>query len=422
MPTVDVVVIGAGHAGLAVSRLLTEAGVDHVVLDRGRVGERWRSERWDSLHLLSPAWMNCLPHFGQIGPDPDAFVPVGAFVDHLERYAASFSAPVVTAATVREVVRVDQGYLVHTVVDTWRTRHVVIATGPHGRPRIPAGLDPQRVLLARDYRNPHSLASGGVLVVGASSSGAQIADELARAGREVTLAVGRHSRMPRRYRGMDAFWWLEANGRLARTIDTMPDPVAARREPSMQLVGRPGDTSGTSGDLDLRVLQERGVRLVGRVRAVTGSRIELAEGLREEVQDADRRLARLLDDLDDYASRHDLEDELLPIDRPRPVVVGPVPNRLDLRAERIGTVLVAAGYGPDYPWLRVPVLGPDGHVIQRRGVTSAPGLYVVGQRFQHRRDAGFIHGAGHSARDVVDHLVGSLAGRSRPWMPEEVAS
>ena len=297
MPTTDTVVIGAGHAGLAVSRLLTEAGVDHVVLDRGRVAERWRTERWDSLHLLTPAWMTRLPHFRAAGTDPDAFIGSGAFVEHLEQYAASFGAPVVTGARVHEVASTDAGYRVDTDAGTWRARHVVIATGPHGRPRIPAGLDPERVLPASAYRNPDALAPGGVLVVGASSSGLQIADELARSGREVTLAVGRHTRMPRRYRGLDAYWWLQVTGRLARTIDTMPDQRAARLEPSLQLVG----TSGPPEDLDLGVLQHRGVRLVGRVTASTGGAVELGNDLGRSVADADRRLRRLLGSFDDFA-------------------------------------------------------------------------------------------------------------------------
>ncbi|MET0524506.1 MAG: NAD(P)/FAD-dependent oxidoreductase [Nocardioides sp.] len=408
MLTIDTVVIGAGHAGLAVSRLLTAADVDHVVLERGRVAERWRTERWDSLRLLTPAWMSRLPYFDPPGGDPDAFSPARDFINHLERYAASFAAPVASSAHVREVVSMDGGYRVDTDAGTWRARHVVIATGPHGRPRIPAGLDPDRVLPASAYRNPQALAPGGVLVVGASSSGVQIADELARSGRDVTLAVGRHTRMPRRYRGMDAYWWLHVTGRLARTIDTMPDPRAARREPSLQLVGGPG----LPEDLDLALLQDRGVRLVGRVAGVTRGTVDLVDDLGEAVADADRRLRQLLESLDYFARCNQWDHELLPSERPRPVVAGPPARRIDLTAERIGTIVVAAGYDPDHPYLRVPVADGDGHIRQVCGRTAAPGLYVVGQRFQHRRDSGLIAGARHDARDVVDHLVGTRAGRA----------
>lgn len=407
MPTIDTVVIGAGHAGLAVSRLLTEAGVEHVVLDRGQVAERWRTERWDSLHLLTPAWMTRLPHFRAAGVDPDAFLSAGAFVEHLEHYAASFDAPVVTGAGVQQLARTDTGYRVQSHAGSWHARHVVIATGPHGQPRLVPGLDPARVLTAGAYRNPDALAPGGVLVVGASASGLQIADELARSGRDVTLAVGRHTRMPRRYRGMDAYWWLSVTGRLARTIDTMPDPAAARQEPSLQLVG----TSGPPADLDLGVLQQRGVRLVGRVTASRGGTVELGDDLGPSVADAERRLRRLLGSFDDFARCRHWDRELLPPEPLRRVAVTPPVRRLSLTTERIATVVVAAGYEPDYSFLRVPVLGSNGQVSQVRGRTAAPGLYVVGQRFQHSRDSGLIAGARHDARDVVDHLVCSRAGR-----------
>ena len=405
MPTIDTVVIGAGHAGLAVSRLLTDAGRDHVVLDRGRVGERWRTERWDSLHLLTPNWMARLPGWWYAGPEREGFMSATRFVRYLERYAAHFDAPVLGGTTVLEVARQGDGYRVVTDQGSWRTRHVVVATGPHGVPRVPPGLEHADVLTSNRYRNPDALPPGGVLVVGASSSGVQIADELARAGRPVTLAVGRHTRMPRRYRGMDAFWWLKVTRRLARTIDDVPDPVAARHEPSLQLVGR-NDADRFGEDVDLATLQRRGVRLVGRVHALERGAVTLGGTLASTIADAERRLSRFLDEVDRYVDRVGLAREVWGPARPRPVPVPAAPRRLDLRADGIGTVLLATGYCPDYPWLRVPVLGPDGHVQQRRGVTPAPGLYVVGQRFQHRRDSSFVDGARHDAHFVVDHLLG----------------
>src|SRR3954462_13552757 len=264
--TVDTVVIGAGHAGLAVSRLLSAAGRDHVVLDRGRVGERWRSERWDSLHLLTPSWMMRLPGWSYQGTDPDGYLSAGAFVDHLEAYAASFGAPLQGGTTVEQVRFSGRGgvrYAVATDRGTWHADNVVVATGPHGTSRVPAGLPRDAVFTSSSYRNPEQLPDGGVLVVGASSSGVQIADELNRAGRDVVLAAGRHTRVPRTYRGLDIFWWLQATGRLARTIDEMPDAVTARWEPSLQLMGRADQD--TARDVDLPALQSRGVVLAGHV-------------------------------------------------------------------------------------------------------------------------------------------------------------
>ena len=272
-----------------------------------------------------------------------------------------------------------------------------LMAGPTCPPACLACLGRLEVLTANSYRNPAALPPGGVLVVGASASGVQIADELSRAGREVSLAVGRHTRMPRRYRGMDSFWWLAATGRLARTIDEMPDIGAARRENSLQLVGNP-DPCLRGRDLDLGVLQARGVRLAGQARGRRRhSRVvqqrPRRNGRRRRPEDAPlprrRRSVR---------RRCRPHSEVLPPMRPRPVKVSDPVSRLDLAAENIGTVLVAAGYRPYHPWLHLPVLAPDGSIRQRRGVTSVPGLYVVGQSFQHRRDSGFIDGARHDAR------------------------
>ena len=409
----DTVIVGAGHAGLAVSRLLTDAGRDHVVLDRGRLAERWRTERWDSLHLLTPNWMTRLPGWCYTGPDPDGFLSSAELIQHLERYAASFQAPVIPHTRVVEIAAtrgaVGARFRVVTDTDTWHARHVVVATGPHGRANLPGGLSGVsgrlEVLAANSYRNPAALPTGGVLVVGASASGVQIADELSRSGREVSLAVGRHTRMPRRYRGMDSYWWLDATGRLARTIDDMPDADAARRENSLQLVGNP-DPCLRGRDLDLGVLQARGVRLAGRLEKVVGTAASFSSDVAETIADADRRMHRFLDAVDRYVEDAGLTREVLPPMRPRAVEVSDPISQLDLAAENIGTVLVAAGYRPYHPWLRLPVVAPDGSIRQRRGVTSVPGLYVVGQPFQHRRDSGFIDGARHDARYVVDHLLG----------------
>ena len=319
MTSIDTVVVGAGHAGLAVSRLLTDAGRDHVVLDRGRVAERWRSERWDSLHLLTPNWMTRLPGWCYTGPDPDGYLSSAQLINHLERYAASFQAPVIPQTTVVEIAAAHGPALarfrVVTDTGTWHARHVVVATGPHGRPHLPRGLSGisgrVEVVTANSYRNPAAFPSGGVLVVGASASGVQIADELSRAGREVSLAVGRHTRMLRRYRGMDSFWWLEATGRLARTIDDMPDVAAARRENSLQLVGRP-DPCLRGRDLDLGVLQTRGVRLLGRLKEVAGTVASFSSDLEETIAEADRRMHHFLDAVDRYVEDAGLTQEVLP--------------------------------------------------------------------------------------------------------------
>jgi len=428
MSTVDTVVIGAGQAGLATSRLLTQAGRDHVVLERGRIGERWRSERWDSLRLLTPNWMLDLPGSRYGGPDPDGFAPAARFVEMLEDYAAGFAAPVVDGTTVEEVRASGRGisrYAVTTDGGTWLTRHLVVATGPHGVPVLPAGLGRgdmghAEVLTAQDYRNPAQVAPGGVLIVGASASGVQIAEELQRAGRQVTLAVGRHTRIPRQYRGFDIYWWLEATGRLGQRLDDVRDPEAARREPSLQLIGRQHSARPAS-EVDLAALQRHGVRLAGRLVDLTDRVARFDDGLARRVHDADAAMHRLLDHVDAYAAQVGLEPEIWPPERPPPVPQPPEPpESLDLRAEGIATVVVAAGYRPYHPWSRLPVLGADGGIEQERGVTALPGVYTVGQRFQHGRASGSIAGARYDAAYVVDRIT--RAGETSACLSPEAAS
>lgn len=422
--TVETVVIGAGHAGLAVSRLLTDAGRDHVVLERGRVAERWRTERWDSVHLITPSWMIRLPGSDYTGPAPDSYLSAGRFVGHLESYARSFRAPVVTGTTVLAVEEAPgrgARYRVRTDRFTWYATNVVVATGPYQRPAVPPGLGGDLPVVASSrYRNPGSLPPGGVLVVGASASGVQIADELASAGREVSIAVGRHTRMPRRYRGVDVYYWLERTGRLAQTIDQVANPAAARREPSPQLVGH-AELERSVATVDLGTLQASGVRVLGRLENLTGSLARFRSDLPDNVAAADAAMHRMLDTIDDHVERRGLDRHVWRSDRPRPIRRTAAPERIDLRSEHITSVVLATGHRPYFPWLRLPIVGADGAIRQRRGVTAAPGVFVVGQRFQHRRDSATIGGARHDAAHVVSAIVGAS-----PWLdqpaPEEKAS
>jgi putative flavoprotein involved in K+ transport len=405
MRTTDTLIIGAGQAGLAASRYLTEHGHDHVVLERGRTGQRWRSDTWDSLRLLTPNWLNALPGQPYDGPDPDGFSSAAALTKHLTDYARSFDAPVEEHTRVDALRKSDQRFEVATDRSVWQATNVIIATGWCDQPAIPltAGALAADVhqVPPRDYRKPGSLPPGGVLVVGASATGVQIADELRSAGRDVTIAVGRHTRMPRSYRGMDIYWWLDRLGMLDKTIDEMPDRDLARTEPSAQLVGRPDRRQ-----LDLATLQTDGVRLVGRVTAVDGHRVRLAADVPATVAAAERRLQRLLGEIDRHIDANGLGHEVLAPERSRPVALPRVVRDLDLRAAGIRIVVWATGHRRSYPWLRLPVLDQHGEIRQRRGRTPIPGLYVLGQRFQHRRNSNFIGGVGRDAALVADHIVG----------------
>ena len=405
MRITDTVVIGAGQAGLAASRCLAARGRDHVVLERDGIGQRWHSETWDSLHLLTPNWMNTLPGEAYHGPDPNGFSSAAAFNGHLTRYAESFGAPVEEHSGVHLLRKRDHQFEVVTGRAAWLATHAIIATGWCDRPAVPAAAHalPADIhqIVAGEYRNPDSLPGGGVLVVGASATGVQLADELRAAGRDVTIAVGRHTRLPRTYRGMDIYWWLDRLGLLDTTIDEMPDRLRARHEPSAQLVGRPDHRR-----LDLTTLHADGVRLAGRVLAIDGHRVRLATDLPATVAAADQRMRRLLRRVDRHIEANGLRHEMLAVDRARTLAPPRAVRDLDLRAAGIRTVVWATGYRRSYPWLRLPVLDRSGEIRQRRGRTPVPGLYVLGQRFQHYRSSNLIGGVGRDATFVADHITG----------------
>jgi putative flavoprotein involved in K+ transport len=412
MRRTDVVVVGGGQAGLAASRCLQARGVDHVVLERGRVAERWRSERWDSLRLLTPRWQARLPGFSYRGPDPDGFMSRREVIGYLEEYARSFAAPVEEGVAVLAVERDGEGYRVTADRGEWRSESVIVATGHCDRPHVPALAAelPSDVvqLVPTRYRNPDLLPTGGVLVVGASATGIQLADEIQRSGRPVTIAVGRHVRLPRRYRGRDVMAWLDATGFLDEGPEAVADLEAARRQPSLQLVGRPDH-----GTLDLGVLLRAGVRLVGRVTAIEGACVRFADDLAETVAAAERRLARVLGRIDAHVTSTGQTRSVPPAEPLRPIAPPAAPTAVDLRAEGIRTVIWATGYRRSYPWLRVPVLDERGEIRHVGGITSEPGLYVLGLQFLRRRNSSFLDGVGEDAAVIADHLAGRLERRAR---------
>jgi len=411
---IDVVVIGAGHSGLAMSAVLSERGIDHVVLERSEIANSWRTERWDSLRLLTPNWLSRLPGYSYTGGDPDGFMTGAEISNFLANYAKWSSAPVVSHSTVLRVTRDDVGYRVATPRGDWTCRALVLATGAYNQPvtpRIAQGIPPRiHQLHARTYRNPEQLAKGRVLIVGSSATGVQLAHELQQSGRPVTLAVGEHVRMPRVYRGRDIQWWMLASGLLERRIEEEDDPERARRVPSPQLVGTAGLT------LDLNALRERGVEVVGRVVGVRDGKAQFSGSLRNVCTLADLKLNRLLATFDQWVDSRGRAFGIAAPERLAPTVVDANPRlALDLR-EDVRTVLWATGYRPDYSWLQVPVLDHKGDLRHDRGVVASPGLYVLGLPYLRRRKSSFIHGAEDDAREigahVAAHLDGSEMGRS----------
>jgi putative flavoprotein involved in K+ transport len=403
------IIIGAGHAGLAMSRRLTERSIDHVVLERGEVANSWRTERWPSLRLLTPNWQTRLPGRAYQGDDPDGFASTPEVIGFLQGYADAASAPVQTHTTVTAVRAADAGYEVVTTVGVWRCDSVVVASGACNRavvPDVAAGVPPSVAMVTpMAYRAPDELDDRGVLVVGASATGVQLADEIHRSGRPVTLAVGEHVRLPRLYRGRDIFWWMEGSGVLDQRYDEVDDLVRARNVPSPQLVGTPQRVT-----LDLNTLLERGVRIVGRLGGIVDGMAQFSGSLANLCKLADLKLDRLLDTFDTWADAVGLAGDVEAPHRFAPTAAGASQTlSLDLRRGEIGTVVWACGYRPDYSWLHLPVLDRRGRVIHDGGVVrDAPGVYLLGIPFLRRRRSSFISGADHDSEDLADHLLQGL--------------
>jgi putative flavoprotein involved in K+ transport len=403
------VVIGAGHAGLAMSHCLTFRSIDHVVLERGEVANSWKTERWDSLRLLTPNWQSRLPGYAYEGAFPDGFRTMPETIDFIERYADRCEAPVQTHTAVTSVSRADGGYRVSTRRGEWRCRTVVLATGACNIPSVPAvaGALPPRIntLTPIEYRNPDQIPEGGVLVVGASATGTQIAEELQQTGRPVTLAVGEHIRAPRVYRGKDIKWWMDAAGVMDDRYDEQEDIVRARHVPSLQLAG-----SEDRRTIDLNRLTGLGVRLVGRLAGIHDGKAQFSGSLRNQCELADLKMNRLLDRIDEWATGSGLDGDTDPPHRFEPTRVEQRPPLgLDLASGEIRTVIWATGYRPDYSWLDVPVLDRKGRITHDGGVVEAPGMYVMGLPFLRRRKSTLIDGAGDDARDLSTHLANYLA-------------
>jgi len=403
------VVIGAGHAGLAVSHFLSQRSIDHVVIERGEVANTWRTERWDSLRLLTPNWQSRLPGVDYSGPDPDGFMTMPEVVGFIDGYARHVGAPVQTNTTVTSLRPGPDGYQVVTDNGLWVTPTVVLASGGFNLANTPAlaSAVPESIEMIHPikYRSPAQVREGGVLVVGASATGIQIAEELQRSGRQVTLAVGEHVRLPRVYRGKDIMWWLDRTGVLDERYDEVDDLVRARNIPSPQLVGTPERNT-----LDLNALTSLGVRLVGRLAGIADGRAQLSGSLRNLCTLADLKMGRLLDTIDDWVREQDQGGDIEPPQRFAPTRVDDSPPlTIDFAQNGIRTIVWATGYRPDYSWLHARVLDRKGRLRHAAGVvTDAPGMYRIGLNMLRRRKSSFIHGAEDDARDLTDHLSAYL--------------
>lgn len=408
--SVSTVIIGGGHSGLAMSKRLSDVGIDHVVLERGDVAASWRTQRWDSFTLLTPSWQTRLPGLAYEGPEPDGFMTADEISAFIQTYATTVDAPVRTQTTVTSVRPAGDGYEVATDDGVWSCRSVVLASGACNLPSVPAFASsvPDTVVSINplEYRSPDELPEGGVLVVGAAATGIQLADEIHASGRPVTLSVGEHVRMPRTYRGRDIQHWMEAIGRLDERYDEVEEVLKARSVASPQLIGTPERRT-----LDLNHLTDAGVRVCGRLGAIRDGVALFSGGLRNHCTLADQKLSRLLDEFDNWITTHDLDEEPAPPERFEPTrIAKSTLLTLDLRGGEIGTVVWATGFKPDLSWVELPVFDAGGRLRHDGGVVDAPGVYFLGGTFLRRRRSSFIHGAEADTAELADHLAGHLAG------------
>jgi putative flavoprotein involved in K+ transport len=398
---IHTLIVGGGQAGLAMSEQLTKRHVPHLVVERHRIAERWRSERWDGLHANGPAWHDRLPGLPIPGVDPDGFATRNQMVDYFVAYADRIGAPIRSGVTVHALRRTADGFRAETSAGVIEADNVVAATGPFQRAIVPAVVPADTGIVqmhSNAYRNPGQLPEGAVLVVGAGSSGAQIADELARAGRRVYLSVGRHERPPRRYRGRDFCWWL---GVLGLWDVARPDPSV--RHVTIAVSGAYGGHT-----IDFRRMAARGVTLLGRMDGFADGAMRFAPDLAANLAGGDASYLAVLDAADAYVAREGIdlpEEPAARIMEPDPPCVTDPILRLDLRAAGIAAIVWATGYALDFGWLQVDAFDERGAPVHRRGVAEVPGLYFLGLSWLSRRASAFIFGTEHDATHLAEHIA-----------------
>jgi len=402
MKRISTLIIGAGQAGLAMSHCLTERSEPHVVLERGEIGNSWAQERWDNLTMQSPNWQSRLPGYHYTGPDPHGYMTMPEVVAYLKSYAAHSAAPVEDGVTVTSVTRQDGHFVVATDKGVWRAANVVIATGACNRPAIPAFAKeiPGEITQVSplSYRNPSELPAGGVLVVGASATGVQLAAEIRASGCPVTLATGNHIRMPRHYLGHDITWLMEQSGLFSSTLDDIDDVTRARSLPSLQLIG-----DRMRRFLDLNALQRMGVEVVGRLVGCRAGTLQFSGALANAAALSDLKMNRALSVVDDWAEQSGRTFTEAPC-RFAPTSVPETPRlTLPLAGGEISTIVWASGFQPDMSWLHLPHFDEKGR-LQHQGGIVAPGLYVLGLPFLRSRKSTFLGGVGDDARALAQHI------------------
>lgn len=409
----DVVIVGAGQAGLAASACLSRLGIDHVVLEKNEIGASWRRQRWDNFCLNTPNWTLNLPGRDYAGGDPDGFMERDGFVDLLVCYAKDFNVPVRHSVEVRRATPEDNGWRIETSSGPMRARAIIVATSTHQSPRIPPEAEflDKRILSlsAADYRAPDRLPDGKILIVGAAQSGMQIVEDLQEAGREIFMATSPVGRIPRRYRGRDVIYWYDRTGLMDRQASDLEDP--------RQIFGGQPQYTGWRGGhtISLQKFHRDGVRLLGRVEGIDGAALRLAADLRQNIAAADRSSAQFCSNIDAFIERHGLSfpaddgDDAAhdPLDDLETV---PELEALSLADEGITAVIWATGFGFDFSWIDAETFDSFGYPVTRRGETTAKGLYFLGLNFLHTRRSGIVYGVGSDAEYVAGRIRSHLDG------------
>jgi len=400
---VDVLVVGAGQAGIAMSEHLTRLGISHLVVEKHRIAQAWRHGRWDSLVANGPAWHDRFPGLAFDGADPDSFISKDQVADYFEKYAQKFDAPVLTGVEVKQAQRNigRSGFSIETSNGLIEAQYIVAATGPFQRPIIPA-IAPAKAQVhqihSADYKNPEQLPAGGVLVVGAGSSGVQIADELQRAGRDVYLSVGAHDRPPRAYRGRDFCWWLGVLG--------LWDAAASEPGKGHVTIAVSGARGGHT--VDFRKLAQQGIHLVGLTQQFKDGNVNFENNLQENIQRGDENYLALLDAADAYIARNGLdlpEEKAARIFPEDPACFANPTLELNLADAGITSIIWATGYAADYSWLQVNAFDEQQKPRHQRGVSSESGVYFLGLPWLSRRGSTFIWGVWHDAKYIADHIA-----------------
>ncbi len=402
----DTVIIGGGQAGLSVSYFLTQHDCDHTILEKNRIGEAWRSERWDSFTLVTPNWMLQLPGFSYAGDNPDGFLKRDEVVQYLEDYVAKYNLPVQTGITVTSVEgeKTGEGFILETDKGQFQASNVVVATGTFRHPKIPPikSKFPPEIdqIHSMKYRNPDEVPPGSVLIVGSAQSGCQIAEELNAAGREVYLCTGSADRLPRRYRGKDSFWWAEKLGIFDQSVDSLPTSEA-RFDANPQVTGKDGGRT-----LSLHHLARDGVNLLGSLIDAEQNGILLADNLRENIAQADKFADEFRKGVDQYVEKSGMNVPEENYQQMHDAYGTDFTNQLSLQSAGISTVIWATGYSYDFSWIEPAVLDESGYPVQNRGVTETPGLYFAGLHWLHNRKSALLLGVGDDAEHVSNHITG----------------